>query len=194
MEPRKIKTALEIALERAERLGAISEEELRRQEDEKHLLIGKGLADRYLVGLPLRDVESQIGSYPNPTAVKRSFLAALADAVGIADSARAKGAIEAILRFAPGEQVKSIAAQIEELQGRYLRSRDSDLLACREGIASEATRLLGEMGIAGSAVRVNFEAQEGWREAQAGLDAAQEERLAPLRQRLKSAVASHQPC
>ncbi|MFC1944335.1 hypothetical protein ACFLX5_02420 [Chloroflexota bacterium] len=45
-----LRSAWEIALERAERLGGISAEERRRQDEDRDSLVGKALAERYLAG------------------------------------------------------------------------------------------------------------------------------------------------
>ncbi|MDO8669988.1 MAG: hypothetical protein Q7O66_00975 [Dehalococcoidia bacterium] len=190
MESGKIKTALEIALERADRLGAASTEELRRQEEEKHRLIGKGLAERYLVGLPLREVEEQIKKISGAAMAKGSFLETLGDAIGPVDSAREQSLLNAILFFAASESVQSLVNEITQLQRLNFSSEERDLRARREELAGEATALYETWGIAGSAVMVNIDVNEGWLRAQADLEAAAEDRLTPLRLRLKLAIAS----
>jgi hypothetical protein len=44
----EMKSALERALERAEQLGTLSPEEIRKKKEEKHILIGEGLAKKYM--------------------------------------------------------------------------------------------------------------------------------------------------
>ena len=44
----EMKSAFEKALERAERLGKLSPEEIRKRKEEEYIPVGRALADRYL--------------------------------------------------------------------------------------------------------------------------------------------------
>ncbi|GAG17827.1 unnamed protein product, partial [marine sediment metagenome] len=82
-ENEKIKSALEIALEKAQKLGALSEEERRRLRDEELVAAGEALAKRYLNGLPLRDIEIELGRRggDDRRIISRNLLSRLVDKI-----------------------------------------------------------------------------------------------------------------
>lgn len=190
MERNRIKTALEIALEKAERLGSASSEDLRRQEEEKHFLIGKGLADRYQLGLPLRDVEDQLARYSADAgkAVRRGLFEGLASAISPQDWEKASNSLLAIAQLAPSEQVRAVARRIERLQEEFVEGKQSELAELRARIETEYVELLAARGVAGSAVRPNVDVMADWLRAQSDYESSQDERLAPLREELKGAI------
>ena len=59
----EIKSAWEIALEKVDKLGELSPEELKRQKEEKYALIGQALADKYLGGLDLWQLDVELDKY-----------------------------------------------------------------------------------------------------------------------------------
>jgi hypothetical protein len=59
----EIKSAWEIAMERAEKLGKLSPEELKRQREKEYAVIGQALAEKYLGGLDLRQLEVDLDKY-----------------------------------------------------------------------------------------------------------------------------------
>src|SRR4030042_1871474 len=60
---RELKSAFDIALERASKLGGISSDEKQKLQEEKLASIGIALSKRYMSGLPVRDVEIELGEY-----------------------------------------------------------------------------------------------------------------------------------
>ena len=58
-----IKSAWEIALEKTEKLGKLSPEELREQRRQELAPVGRGLADRYLAGLGLWQLKVELDRY-----------------------------------------------------------------------------------------------------------------------------------
>ena len=86
----KIKSALEIALEKAEKLGAPSEEEKLEARREKLTATAEALARRYLNGLPLRDTEVELAKLPagDTAAVRQHLKSHLLEAIDIESPVR----------------------------------------------------------------------------------------------------------
>ena len=56
----EIKSAWELAMEKVEKLGKLSPEELRRQKEDKCGSIGQVLAEKYLSGSSLRELKTEL--------------------------------------------------------------------------------------------------------------------------------------
>jgi hypothetical protein len=190
MEQKRVKSAWEIAMERAERLGRLSPEELRKQEENEHRPIGEGLADRYLSGLPPRDVEAQLGRYTGAAAefVRQGLLARLTEAFQWQELQRTRRALQGIREFFPSARMNDIASRLEQLLGEYELEKTQSAAIGQQQLATEAEGILRERGLGGSALRPNLEATATWHHARMQSEAAYEERLAVLTEELRRSL------
>jgi hypothetical protein len=177
----KIKSALEIALEKAQRLGALSEEEKQRLKDEELVAAGEALAERYLSGLPLRDIEIELAERAEEErhTLSHHLLQHLLDKIDIGHIGIDDRIIAAIQRLSgdPGI-VQGIRDLIQEYQGSIEKARQENLRKLEAAKRNE----LESKGISGSAVQPVFETSPEWMRIRQNLDSHYRERFEELRQ------------
>ena len=181
----KIKSALDIAMEKADRLGSLSSEEKQRLEEEELAAAGEALARRCLGGLPLGDVEAELAGRgeEHRATITRHLLAGLAAAVDITQAGGADKALAAIERFSgDGEAVQGIRA----LFGEYLAAVDRAGHGNLDALAEAKKRELESKGISGSAVKPATETSPEWLRMKEGLEAEYQGRLAEIKARWTS--------
>jgi len=188
VEKKRIKSAWEIALERAEKLGELSPEEIRAAEEAKYTPIGQALAARYLAGLSIRDFQLFLDKYDGQarTMVEKSAALALVDALDLKEPTSALRATQGLQALAPELGLADKARAAYELIGDYLRIVEEGMVSKSESMRTKAERRLQDLGISGSAVRVNIARSPEWREFVEGEQSDFSSRLAPLKMELQS--------
>ena len=161
----ELKSAWEIAEQRASRLGRLSAEEQQQQERDRCHQIGRVLAAKWLDGHERLDLTAELGTYgkENRTAVKRAVIEHLVEAIepsspGNAD--RVTRAIAGIEGLAPELQpeIDEIRRLLHEYAEAERKARQEMENTCRES--------LHRLRISGTAVAgINIEATEEWQEA-----------------------------
>lgn len=181
----KIKSALDIAMEKADRLGSFSEEEKQRLKEEELAAAGEALAKRCLGGLPLRDVEAELAGRDEEYrgTIIRHLLAGLADAIDITQGGGSDRALAAIEHFSGDrEAVQGIRA----LFGEYLAAVDGASHGNLDPMVEGKKRELESKGISGSAVKPATETSPEWLRMKEGLEAEYQDRLAGIKARWTS--------
>jgi hypothetical protein len=151
-------------MEKVDKLGKLSPEELRRQKEEKCGSIGKGLAERYLSGLALRDLKLELDKHKGEERelVSTALASDLIDAIELGDAERLAKVEEAIsgLKLKAKEGLAAISGEIEQLFAEY---READQKKRRE-VETAARGVLHQLRISGSAIgNVNPEVVPEWK-------------------------------
>lgn len=155
-EPR-MKSSWEIAMERAEKLGKPSAEEIKKRREETCVPIGQALAKKYLSGLPMRDVHIELEKYKgeDTKVVVEAFLGLLKDSLFLDQPDDADRAIEAWRLFRPSSDTDKVLREIKDLFGTYDEAKKVEEGRAIPQVEEDLLRQLEEEGIAGSAVVVN---------------------------------------
>ena len=180
----KVKSALDIALEKAQRLGSFSAEERQRLKEEEFGAVGEALGKRYLDGLPLRDVEIELKRYKDEDrhVVARYLLSFLRSMVDISDIKMSESALTAIqYLFGDSDAVEGIRNLFRE----YQRTKEEAWRENRNTLEAAKRNQLTLKGISGSAVDPGVETCSEWLEIQRRLDSHYRERLEKLKAPLK---------
>ena len=183
----EIKSAWELAMEKVEKLGKLSPEELQRQKAEKCGSIGQGLAEKYLTGLALRDVRIELDKYKGEERelVRAALASKLIDAIELGDAERLLKVIEGIseLNLKSREGLAGIRAEIEQL---FAECREAEQKKRRE-VETAARGVLHQLRISGSAIgSVNPEVVPEWKNELDKIALPYRERLDSLKARLRS--------
>lgn len=161
----EMKSAWEIAQERADRLGRLSAEEKQQQERERFDRAGQAVAQKWLDGARDTDVSAQLGKYNEEERgmITRAAIAHLAEGVTIGDShsvERAERAMSGIALLNP-----KLQPQLEEL-GRLIQEYETAERKLRQDLESGYRETLHRMRISGSAVAgINIDADPQWQPA-----------------------------
>ena len=179
----EIKSAWEIAMEKAEKLGKPSAEELRKQKEEKYALIGQVLADKYLGGLDLWQLEVELDKYSGEerALLRESVASKLAQAIDLGSYVGLGRIMEGISYLKQGEEVGEIYEEIEQLFQEYEQAEQKE----KEEMEKSAREILHQLRISGSAIgAVNPKAIGECQQELDRLAQPYRERLEPLKQRL----------
>lgn len=185
----KIKSALEIALEKAQKLGVLSDEEKYRLKDEELVATGEALAERYLNGLPLRDVEAELAgrAEEDRRMISHHLLQHLLDRSDIGHIGRDDKILAAIQHLSGDSAIiQSIRDLLQEYEGAKEKVRQENLSALEAAKRSDLER----KGIAGSAVEPATETSREWIQIQQDLDSHYQERLEYIKQKSRNLTDS----
>ncbi len=160
----EIKSAWELAMEKVDKLGKLSPEEMRRQKEDRCRAIGEGLAEKYLAGAPLRDLKLDLDKYKGEDRghVEAAVASRLTASIELGDAERVSRVFEGLSAVDAGsrETQPDIRAEIEALFGEY---READQKRRRE-VDTAARGVLHQLRISGSAIgSVNPEVVPEWK-------------------------------
>ena len=177
----KIKSALDIALERAQKLGSLSAQERQSLRDKELATAGEALVKRHLAGLLLRDVEMELKRYgeEDRETVTRYMLSALMEAISIEDLTGSEKVLAAVQHLSGdvgiGEALRELFHDYQEVVERAWQENHSRLEAAQG-------KELALKGISGSAVEVGIENCAEWLEIRHRLDSHYRERLEAIKE------------
>jgi len=180
----KIKSALDIALQKASKLGNLSAEEKQSIRNEELKGIGEALGKRYLHGLALRDLELELNSHRDEAhpLVAHYLLAFLTDAIEMSDPAGAERMLDALRHFSSDQEnmgnIKSLFQEYKSaIEQAWQRNQDT--------LAAAKIKELKLKGISGSAIVPCVETSSQWLEIRRQLDSYYQEHLAQIKATFK---------
>jgi hypothetical protein len=183
----EIKSAWELAMEKVEKLGKLSPDELRRQKEEKYGSIGQGLAEKYLTGLALRDVRIELDKYKGEERelVRAALASKLIDAIELGEAERLLKVVEAMSALKLKSE-EGLAAVKGEIEGLFVESREAEQKKRRE-VDAAARGVLHQLRISGSAIgSVNPEVVPEWKNELDKIALPYREKLGDIKARLRS--------
>jgi hypothetical protein len=174
-DDRELKSAFDIAMEKARKLGSLSAEEKKGLREGELSEVGQALGKRYLSGLPIRDVELELGKYKEDRqTLIRYFLASLADRINLTDSADVERALEAIGHFSGRSKV---IEDIRNLMNEYRNAVEQTRQEMQSKLGAARRKELAKKGISGSSVEPAIEASSEWLEISQHLLSEYQKRL-----------------
>jgi hypothetical protein len=183
----EIKSAWELAMEKVEKLGKLSPEELQRQKSEKCGSIGQGLSEKYLSGLTLRDLRLELDKHKGEERdlVSTALASRLIDAIELGDAERLSKVLEAIseLNLKNGVDLAGVGAEVEQLFGEYRETEQKK----RHEVETAARGVLHQLRISGGAIgSVNPEVVPEWKNELDKIAQPYRERLESLKALLRA--------
>ena len=181
----EIKSAWELAMEKVDKLGKLSPEELRQQKDDKCRSIGQGLAEKYLSGSSLRDLKLELDKHKGEERelVRGALASGLIDAIELGDAERLSKVVEAISGLKSGDGLPTARVGIEGLFAEY---REAEQKKRRE-VETAARGVLHQLRISGSAIgSVNPEVVPEWKNELDKIAQPYRERLNDIKARMRS--------
>ncbi len=176
----EIKSALDIAMARAQRLGVPSNEEKQQVKKEKLATAGEALVKRYLNGLPLRDLLIELSKHTGEDRdkVKQHLQSRLLDNIDIRPGTANDRILEAIQQLTGDSGItQAIVGLIQEYGSALERARQEKLGALEAAKLDE----LKLKGISGSAIEPAIESSPEWQKMQQVLESRYRERLEELK-------------
>jgi protein-disulfide isomerase-like protein with CxxC motif len=182
----ELKSAWEVAQERANRLGKLSAEEKERQEREGYRQIGQALAQKWMDGSQRLDIAAELGKHEEKgrEIMKKAVIERLAEAIELTTTQNinsVKRAVEAIISLKP-----ELRPRAEEM-GQLLQEYELAEQKTRQEQEGNYRETLHRLRISGTAVdSINIEDNDEWRLARQGLAESLTPRLNALKQALVS--------
>lgn len=177
----EMKTAWEIAQAKAAKLGKLSAEEQRQQEERKSRQIGTAIAQRYLSHWDPEGMQEEVSRYTSEQKpiIIRTILGELAETIGLRSQNMFERTVEGILRLKP--EAQGTIEQVSELSREYGQAERKT----RQEIEARVKQMLHQLRISGSAIGgINVEANQEWQESLQELARPFQERLDELKSEL----------
>lgn len=158
-----IKSAWEIAQERANRLGKLSAEEQKQQKEQECRQITTGLAQNYLDSSETQDITTMLDKHSGEekSLIESALFSLLTEAITFGSRGRAEKAVRGIVTLEPKAQ--PIVGRMIDLLTEYHQAGER----IRKGVESGAKEVLHQLRISGSAIgEINIEGgpqqQQDW--------------------------------
>jgi len=183
-DDRELKSAFDIAMERAQKLGGLSADDKKRLREAELSEVGQALGKRYLSGLPIRDVELELGKYKEDRQILiRYFLAFLMDKISLTDPVDVERILEAIQHFSGSPKVID---GIRSLMNDYPAAVEQARQEIQSKLGTARRKELARKGISGSAVETAIEVSPEWLETSQHLLSEYQKRLEGIKPPLQA--------
>ncbi len=185
----ELKSAREIALEKAKKLGDLSPEERRRQKEKEHLQIARTLADKYFAHPDAKLLTGELAKHDGQErdSITRLLIRQLVDAIDISGT-RAQQAMDGILSLGQNSAIKDTVARIKDVLQEYQLAQARE----REDVEKAGREILHQMRIAGSAIsRINIRAKQEWQKRLEKIATPYKETLKSLKKLLTEVTLSN---
>jgi hypothetical protein len=182
----KIKSTLELAMEKAAKLPKLTDEEIRRRREQEYQPRGRAIAERFLAGdLSESEVGLELGKHHGEEGeiVRKAFLATLCRSIALEDGARLTRVFEGIEVLVRDDSLEEMVERFRGVFRDYEQQMQQELARTEEG----ETASLRELGVSGSAIRLDLRRSERWRERQSELL----RRFRPKLDELRSELSDH---
>ncbi len=183
----EIKSAFEKALERAEKLGKLSPEEMKKRKDAESTAIGKALAERYLEHGHSRVLKEESNRYTGDQKiiVSTAAIRRLVDAISLQNNELTERAMEGISTLSDDARTLEAKRKIVSLITEYKEAERQAYEQGKRRMDRRGAELLDELAISGSAIgEVKLGAREAWEEIREELSSRFDNRLQKLKQEL----------
>ena len=182
MEEERVKSALEIAMERISGLPELTPEEIAEQKEKEYRPVGQALAGRYMRDIIDRqEIPAELSRHEGDSEpiVRRAFISSLCGFIQLEDSQMTVKALSGLCSLAGEEEGvrKKANTSWTRLLDSYQKQRNKAFQECE---ASEKEKL-AVLGISGSAVRPNLTENESLRKRLQQLHRSFEPELEKLR-------------
>ncbi len=182
----ELKSAWEVAQERANRLGKLSAEEKELRQKQGYRQIGQALAQKWMDSPQRLDVTAELGKYEegDRDVIKRALIEHLLETIGFEDTQavdNAKRVTQAITSLRPELQPRA------EEMGQLVQEYGLAEQKMRQELEGSYRTTLHQLRISGTAVgAINIETNQQWQLARQGLVESVTPRLNALKQALVS--------
>lgn len=176
-----IRSAWEIAQERANRLGKLSAEEQRQQNEQECRQIAAGIAQKYLDSSETQNIASMLDKYSGEQKrlIELALFSLLIEAITFDSQTRAERAAQAVVVIKPKSQ--PLIGRMIDLLTEYHQAGTK----IRKEVEGRGKELLHQLRISGSAIgEINIEASPQWQQDWQRFRAPLEQQLDALKQEL----------
>lgn len=189
----EMKSALERAMERAERMGKLSPEEMQLQNEARFFSAGEAIAQRFFEHGHISILAEQLDKLESEgkTIATRSALVTLTNNIDLENKDLTERALEGILSLHDSKAVADIANDIVALFGQCAWQQKLWYEENAEDAGKEIKERMTLAGISGSAIsEINIENDEEWSRKSDELCSEFNSRLNEMKKELAQAIYS----
>jgi hypothetical protein len=183
---RKIKSTIELAMEKAAKLPRLTEEEIQQRREEEYAPRGRAIAELILrADLSVDRLDVELSRYDGEQAeiVQRAFLTFLCRAIDLEDPEATARAFEGIRALVRDGQLDEASSRWSHVLRDYEAQRQQGLSTLEEAESVS----LRDLGVSGSAIRLNLQENEKWRRERSALL----ERFRPQVEEIQRELSDH---
>lgn len=186
----EMKSAFEKAMERVDKIGSLSPEEMRHRQEAEYTPVGHAVAGRYLehgnIEILKEEVDKHGGSLTD--IVRGAAVHRLVESIDLAEYQAAEKALNGMLALVDegrSQDVIPVVERMAELFKEFGEGLQGKYESERERVEKEERELLHQLRISGSAVGdINMAASESWGKLYREFAAPFNDRLGALKQEL----------
>jgi SMC interacting uncharacterized protein involved in chromosome segregation len=191
LEEERIKSALEIAMEKISGLPELTPEEIAEQKEKEYGPVGESVAQKYLDGrLTDNELPAELAKHSGEERliVRKALIASLCSELRLDnDEETIRKVLQAMDHLASNKE--SFGHAVKDFQ-RIISEFDEEIEKRFLAFAALAEDALKRIGISGSAVRLNVDENESWIEESGKIRILYEPRLKEVRNRLMHSLLS----
>jgi len=176
----EIKSAWEIAQEKAGKLGNLSSEEREKQRESRCRLIGESLAEKYLAQGDTRYLQLELGKHDDmdKELIIQAAVERLTKGINLRNRLMSDKLFQGIIMITHGKTAETIS-EMKALVQEYKEAEDKT----NQEIDRNGREILHQLRISGTAIgQTNYLAKTDWQEKMKQLDQPFEENLNKLKQ------------
>ena len=184
----EMKSAFEKALEKADKIGKLSPEEMREREEAEYAPVGRAIAERFLGHGHKQILKEEVERYSSDEngIVVRAALSLLVKSIDLTSSDLIERSLDGLLTLKGKERIGGTVDRIRILFSEFQEKREQEYEREKENIDKSERELLHQIRIAGSAVGpINPTASESLSLVYEKLTSQFNERLEALKQELQ---------
>jgi hypothetical protein len=160
---KRIKSTLELAMEKVAKLPKLTEEEIRERREKEYGPLGRAIAKKFLTGdLVATRLEVELFKHEDERdeIVRKAFVACMCESIDLEDAETNAKVFEGIQVLVQDDRLGETAHRLDDTLRDYERQKQRELETMEE---AENARVR-DLGISGSAIRLNLQENEGWRQ------------------------------
>lgn len=160
---KRIKSTLELAMEKVAKLPKLTKEEIRERQEKEYGPLGRAMAKRFLMDdLVATRLEVELFKHGDERdeIVQKAFVAGMCQSIDLEDEKTNAKVFEGIRVLAADDRLEETARRWDDIFQDYERQKQRQLATVEE---AENARLR-DLGVSGSAIRLNLQENEGWRQ------------------------------
>ena len=184
----EMKSAFEKALEKADKIGKLSPEEMREREEAEYTPIGRAIAERFLGHGHKQILKEEVERYSSDEngIVVRAALSLLVKSIDLTSRDLIERSLDGLLTLKGKERIGGTVDRIRILFAEFQEKREQEYEREKENIDKSERELLHQLRIAGSAVgAINPKASKSLNLVYEQLNCRFNERLEALKQELQ---------
>ena len=186
---KQIKSSIELAMEKMAKLPKLTEEEIRERREKEYGPLGRSIAARFLTGaLAETRLEVELSEHADERGeiVRKAFSESLCQSIDLEDAKATARVLEAIKALVHDHQLEETASRLDGILRDYERQKQQELQTIEQ---TESARIR-DLGISGSAIRLNPQENEPWRRRWSELQQAFRPKLDEIKQELTDHLIS----